>query len=114
MESSTSSSSSTSNGDISDQDMDVSEIPLALAEGEEASQALVPLTAIRPTNPAEAEGGGGGSSSSSSSSSAVSVYRPGRIVPALTHPHAHFRVMPPTSINKFNSFQIKLIVYICL
>ena len=94
--------------------MDVSEIPLALAEGEEASQALVPLTAIRPTNPAEAEGGGGGSSSSSSSSSAVSVYRPGRIVPALTHPHAHFRVMPPTSINKFNSFQIKLIVYICL
>jgi len=53
LESSTSSSSSTSNGDISDQDMDVSEIPLALPEGEEPSQALVPLASIRPNNPPE-------------------------------------------------------------
>ena len=84
LESSTSSSSSTSIGDMSDQDMDVSEIPLALAEGEE-SQALVPLTSVR-SNALADEG---------TNSSTVSVYRPNRMASLPHTPHAHFRVMPP-------------------
>lgn len=104
--------------------MDVSEIPLALPEGEEASQALVPLASIRPNNPAEEGTSNDGfiilfhryfQLSSNfflitfyfsilrwtelGNSNAVSVYRPGRIVPSIAHPHGHFRVMPPTSIK---------------
>lgn len=95
LETSTSSGASSSNGDLSDQDMDVSELPLtdsgllALPEGEE-SQALVAI--VRTNNVAPLDTG-----SSSSATGALSVYRPpiNRMTPMT--PLSHFRVMPALS-----------------